>query len=1471
MTDAPVRPPPKRLADFEIIRRLGAGGMAEVFLAKKRGAEGTFKLLVLKRILPAYGSSRRFRTMFAEEAQLATRLNHPNIVQVYDFQDYGEEGQLLSMEYVEGPDLRKLMRAAQAKGQRIPPYVAAYIIAEVAKGLHYAHERKDEAGKPIDIVHRDVSPQNILMSFDGAVKIADFGIASANLFREEPGVLKGKTAYMSPEQARAERVSRRTDIYSLGVVFHELLTARPLHGAAEGQELLEAVRAGIVEPPSTYVRELPAELEEVVMRALAKNPDQRFQTARDMAAALSRALFQKQQLVDSHVLENVLSELTTREHTSPGVEPGSNLPSDGQQGSEALDDLSSVAHVVGTAAGANESTGPGRAQRGRVGREVRHVAVVTLRLHGFEQLATSLGRQAAAHVLEQLRSTLGEVAFRRGARFAWDTPQAEGAESAGFATAARALVGLMANPARAPLDAVWLAIDVHEVIRGASEDLPVGLSASVGIVRGIASGERDRAGHLIAHALQEPANHLADLLGDHAPPGVSWVAGGLYRLVRRDFVWGDAPTIQIEDADRLSLPQDMRIYSLLRPHTRQEKLDEMAVAPNDLIGRDAELADLHAAYYGVVGSAPNAGQVSARVVYGEMGIGKTALLAAFLNELPPDARVLRVESSPALSEVPFATISEWIRELTGTRIDQPFEQAREQITDAFGEFAGEQEGPEVVLRMAELATGRIRQTVDDADVAETRQLIALGMRRFFARAAMDAPLVVALDGLQWSDRPSLDLIVEFLRRAEPLSVLVILLSRPEDRVSSYIEGLVRVELKGLSAEHQLRLLQTRLGVSHGVRQVCADLLPRAGGNPFFLLEMVDALLERGMLEIRERNGQQELVQVERLGDASLSLPSTLEQLIADRLNELPPEEQSVIEWLAVAGGPLGLADLRLISGEDLSDAVTRLAARGLCELRSDAIDVRHPLTRDVAYRALDRRRRVRMHRALGEHLAGTPLGKGLTAAIVARHLARGNSRKEAARFYLEAADAARANYQTQLAKRCYRRVIALVADGDLRLLEAHEALESICRNQGRWRERRSHLSKLRQLARQAKSAQWAAITLLRTAQFELDSGQLSKALSSSKRGETVATQAGSPVLEVQARTLMAEILHDIGDMQGALSAVDRALATADGHGVPARLRAEALRLRGTLLRRVGRVHEAVEAQAEAIAVFRRAGVRRMEARAKNSLAYALLVLGRFEDGIALALDAIRIDLAIGGRFQIAKTLSTIGECYASLGDLDRGLAYLRRARDAHERYGDRDSRADTLLSMAEILIDFGDVDGAETLVGDAGALTAVTGSAFDSVHEKILRALLARVRGDHARAVMHAFDARQAAEAQAYVAFHFYAMAIEARARVDMGEEHTGILLATTALGAIDTLQGSEYGLATRALGCETLRVARSPQAEEMRERAARYARSLLEHIRDPLFRQSFVERRVVQAVLTKPGDPVDAPRGIDNPLNPPR
>jgi len=1455
MTEPSTRPTPKRLADFEIVRRLGAGGMAEVFLAKKRGAEATFKLLVLKRILPAYGASRRFRTMFAEEAQLATRLNHPNIVQVYDFQDYGEEGQLLSMEFVEGPDLKRLVRVAQGRSQRIPPFVAAYIIAEVAKGLHYAHERKDEAGRPLDIVHRDVSPQNILLSIDGGVKIADFGIASANLFREEPGVLKGKTAYMSPEQARAEKVTRRTDIYSLGVVFHELLTGRSLHGAAEGSELLELVRAGVVEPPSTYVRELPSELEEIVMRALAKNPDERFETARDLAGAISRALLVRQQLVDAHVLETVIADIVGREQMVP-VEPSGEGPGESQIGSEAsvgLSVLETKGLIGGTDARPDERTGPGGPsanERDRANREVRHVAIVTLKLNGLEDLRQAVGDAQATRVVARLKATLGEAAFRRGARWAWGANQEASAAASQVASSARAVVGLMANPSRAPADAVWLAIDVHEVVRGSTEDLPVKISASVGIVRGIAMGRRDKAGHLIQHALQESADHLSDLLGGQAPPGVSWVAGGLYRLVRRDFVWGDAPTIQIPDFDRLGLPEHMRIYALLRPHTREERLTDLHSLPSDLVGRDAELADLHSAYYGVVGSEKSPQKVAARVVYGEMGIGKTALVSAFLGDLPPDARVLCIECTPAFSEVPYSTVSEWFRELTGTQVDQGLEEASELIARALGVTEEDPDTADLVTCLGELCTGHVRSSADDADAARARQLVVIGVRRLVAMATQAGPLVTVLDGVQWSDKQSLEPFTEFLRQGEQLPVLAILTTRPDDRVGPLIEGLVRVELKGLSPENQVRLLQARLGVTEGVQQSSSDLVPRAAGNPFFLLEMVDTLLERGQLEIRERNGKQELVQVERAGQPALPLPSTLEQLIADRLNELPPEEHGIVDWVSVAGGPLAVRDLVALTGEDAAELVSRLCVRGLLDMKMESVDVRHPLTRDVAYRTLERRRRVYMHRDLGLHLAKTPLAKGLTAAVVARHLARGGERAAAGTAYLEAAQAARNGHQLALARRYYRRSVALLPEADLGVLEAHEALEAIYRMQGRWRERRSHLRSLRKLSRLSNKPRWVATALLVTAQFELDSGRLSKGLEWAQRGEQVATQAGSPTLEVRARALIAETLHDLGDMQGALAAVDRALATADSTNAPARQRAEVLRLRGTLLRRVGRVHEAMEAQAEAVAVFRQVGARRLEARAKNSLAYALLVLGRFEDGITLALDAISIDLAVGGRFQIAKTLSTIGECYVALGDYERGLAYMRRSRESHERYGEQDSRADTLLSLAEILFECGEFGEAETLVGDAGALTAVTGSAYDSVHEKILRAVLARNAGEHSKAVMHAFDARQSAEAQAYVAFHFYAMAIEASARVDGGEQHIGILLATTAMGAIETLQGSEYGLFTRQLCCEALRKAGSPQAEEMRARASDHVRRLLSYIRDPILKGLFLRRRVVREIL---------------------
>src|SRR5690606_16341073 len=479
-----------------------------------------------------------------------------------------------------------------------------------------------------------------------------------------------------------------------------------------------------------------------------------------------------------------------------------------------------------------------------------------------------------------------------------------------------------------------------------------------------------------------------------------------------------------------------------------------------------------------------------------------------------------------------------------------------------------------------------------------------------------------------------------------------------------------------------------------------------------------------------------------------------------------------------------------------------------------------------------------------------PLGQGLNAAVVARHLARGGARDRAVELYLEAAGAARGSYQIPLATRCYRKVASLLPADDPRLLEAHEALEAIARNEGKWRPRRLHLVRLRELARTSRKGYWIAIALLRTARYQLDAGQLAKAQVFAQLGERAAEASASRILLVQAQTLLAAVLRDVGDMQGALVAVDRGLANCEHPQVTARLRAEALMIKGTLLRRVGRVLEAAEVYAESIAVFQRVGARRMEARAKSSMAFSMYVLGRVEDGAALGLDALQIDLAIGGRFQVAKTLSNVGLCYFGAGDYERAMSYLERARESHERYGEHDSRADTLLATAEVLIEQRQLAAAQTLVGDAAALTQVTQSAYDTIHERLLRAVLAYELGDARTAVARAFEARQAAEVQAYAAFHFYAMAVEAAARVVDGEVHTGVLLATTALGAIDTLQGSEYGLQTRALCVEALQRAGSPQAAELRGRALRFVEKSSGMLRSAELRKRFARRPAV-AFLT--------------------
>lgn len=282
----------ERFGQYILLEKVGSGGMAELFKAKKLGIEGFERVLAIKRILPHLSSDEEFIDMFIAEAKLVARLSHKNITQVYDFGKIGQN-YFIAMEYIRGKDLRGILKRCKEKNIRLPVALAVFIAKEVASALSYAHRQKDSTGKNLNIIHRDVSPQNILISYDGDVKVVDFGIAKAGAHsKTTTGVLKGKLSYMSPEQAWGKPIDHRSDIFSLGVVLYEMLTGERLFKGDSEINTLERVREARVEPlPSSINTDLPSEIEAKMLKALAKEVTGRYQNASDMEADTGNILF----------------------------------------------------------------------------------------------------------------------------------------------------------------------------------------------------------------------------------------------------------------------------------------------------------------------------------------------------------------------------------------------------------------------------------------------------------------------------------------------------------------------------------------------------------------------------------------------------------------------------------------------------------------------------------------------------------------------------------------------------------------------------------------------------------------------------------------------------------------------------------------------------------------------------------------------------------------------------------------------------------------------------------------------------------------------------------------------------------------------------------------------------------------------------------------------------------------------------
>ena len=505
----------EQFGKYQLQRRVGAGGMAEVYLARTTVAEGLSKQLVIKKIHPAFARSRQFVTMFVDEAKIALSLNHPNIVQVFDFGQVGQSF-FLAMEFVEGIDVLRLMQETARAGKKVPLDLAAYIVQQMARGLDYAHRKTDDFGDPLGIVHRDISPQNALVSWDGAVKIVDFGIARARDIKEEEGTIKGKFAYMPPEQARGLPVDRRADVFAAGVVLFELACGRPLY-KGKGKQVLEQARAGAIPSPRQINPQIPKDLEATILKALTYDRDSRFQTGRDFQNALGKFQFewaQAHHTMPPHsgslaqwlarTIPKQEGQARKRHSTSPGTPA-------------AIEHASSQQHTQAHTPGVSIVGGSDADERFKPLRERKPVFVLEGKLSGLDELVGKVGSDRASGMVADFYGVAKDIAFKHDATLDRTTE-----------FGLRVLLGIPAAGDDDAARTIRLARALIEALDGIGHDVEPALRLAVGIERGTALVTRDSDGRY-AHELEEDEPSAARALSSDARGAEVLVTSEVYQ------------------------------------------------------------------------------------------------------------------------------------------------------------------------------------------------------------------------------------------------------------------------------------------------------------------------------------------------------------------------------------------------------------------------------------------------------------------------------------------------------------------------------------------------------------------------------------------------------------------------------------------------------------------------------------------------------------------------------------------------------------------------------------------------------------------------------------------------------------------------------------------------------------------------------------------------------------------------------
>ncbi|MFH1436975.1 MAG: protein kinase [Pseudomonadota bacterium] len=985
IVEAATLKPATIVGKYQIIELIAKGGMAEVYKAKRYGAEGFEKILVLKRILPEFAENREFVDLFINEAKIAMHLNHTNIVQVLDL-DQERNEYFIAMEYVYGLNLSETIRNAYAKNMAVPPELITFIASEAAKGLDYAHRRRGADMRPLGIVHRDISPQNILVSFEGEVKITDFGIAAAKhvIAREADGFVKGKFAYMAPEQALGEKVDARADIFSLGVIMYEMASGQNPFRQPTGRLTIERIIRHELLPLSETAPHVPREFTSIVETCMQADPEKRFQNAGRLYEELLAFIFTTGKRVSSSTVSGFMRGLRDAAKSGDGTGIDGSLEEAvgrSELTPEAIP-VSSIVEITNVAIPVH-----GKKDRAKDARK-EEKPDLSVEQHDFTLM--SIEYLSSDSQKEKNLLKISKIVDNEGGRIL--------DEAKGYAVA---LFGMGEISGRDTEAAMSCATKIKHVARNLRKRegriLPV--SACIKPLR----LSVDKTGKPI-----EDENYLKAIL-ETRETAQKHSDKIIISAVKAEDI---EEKFEVERADMYDASLGASSFVLLREKLRKYPTTKFIDRKNSL----QQIAEILAA------TSRSSGRIAG--VVGDAGIGKSRFIEEIHSRLRHKSKIFWYQTTCGLQQqdIPLSSFAAILWKVTGMTEDDTERSALEKVGRLL-ELGASKEEIEATASLMGLAAER------SSGLETFYPLIQSVISKIARRLSQDRLTVFAWENIRYMDQES-ESTIDFLLNEISQSRVLILLTYRTGFVPRWAKGgrFKEIVLGSLTDADCTKLIMETLGNPSDIPwELLTEIITKSGGNPLFLEEYIKALKLSGAIAF---HGKKRKVMYHK-DMADVGLPKTLKGIFAERLAKLSDDNKDLLKVASVIGNRFNVDVLSEVIGSPMYELAMRLE-----ELESDGILTRlslmeysfnHDFIKETVYDSLPHESRKNLHENVAGAIEASPSGRMEEIYnILAHHWRESGNRKKATEYLMKSADRMAADYHYSTALQQYLKAADLI-------------------------------------------------------------------------------------------------------------------------------------------------------------------------------------------------------------------------------------------------------------------------------------------------------------------------------------------------------------------------------------------------------------------------------------------------------------